>query len=354
MLTSLCTKIPSCITTANNIARKQYSASVTSSFNSLVINVPRQSALNKFARTNATTTTAPGATTSTFPPPKWATATKEDNKEAVKAEEKPLGIIRKGGIRKGGIYKTDEEEAAEAKAKKEKQEEQDTHNILEKGHIYFYYRPKMNIQEAQTLDDVQMLYLLLCPKFQAAELLPSLEGSVEKKKPVYMNRLLTISKKKLPEINERSRYWAFVAVSSKDMNDINDWLAGEKYLTKTRGERELQGSISVGEGVYAVIEHNDHTHLGYVLKSMNDLGELTKAFNVEKEGSYVISIKNPERADPTHYLRDKHKAHFPPELQEQFRGRRFMTAVNPEFLDHKGCEVVVIGAYDDVGIEIAL
>jgi len=320
------------------------------------VNAPtRQNLLtNNFLRLNATTNTST-TTAPQFPPPKWATAsaTKEESKDA-KVEEKPLGIIRKGGIRKGGIYKTDEEEAAEAKAKKQKQEEQDTHNILEKGHVYFYYRPKMNIQEAQTLDDVQMLYILLCPKFQAAELLPSLEGSVEKKKPVYMNRLLTISKKKLPEINERSRYWAFVAVSSKDMSEINDWLAGEKYLTKTRGERELQGSISVGEGIYAVIEHNDHTHLGYVLKSMNDLGELTKAFNIEKEGSYVISIKNPERADPTHYLRDKHKAHFPPELQEQFRGRRFMTAVNPEFLDHKGCEVVVIGAYDDVGIEIAL
>jgi len=314
----------------------------TDSFNNLIL------------RTNATTTPNPTTTTSPFPPPKWAqaaTETKPEDKKDSVAE--PTGLIRKGGIRKGGIYKTDEEEAAEAKAKKEKQSEQDTHNILEKGHVYFYYRPKMNIQEAQTLDDVQMLYILLCPKFQAAELLPSLEGE-KKTKPVYMNRLLTLSKKKLPEINERSRYWAFVAVSSKDMNDINDWLAGEKYLTKTRGERELQGSISVGEGIYAVIEHNDHTHFGYILKSMNDLGELTKAFNIEKEGSYVISIKNPERADPTHYLRDKHKAHFPPELQEQFRGRRFMTAVNPEFLDHKGCEVVVIGAYDDVGVEIAL
>jgi len=309
---------------------------------------------NNFARSLATSTTPGTNAAPNFPPPKWAQASTEAKPEE-KKDNADGGLIRKGGIRKGGIYKTDEEEAAEAKAKKAKQEEQDTHNILEKGHVYFYYRPKMNIQEAQTLDDVQMLYLLLAPKYQAAEMLPSLDNSEGQKiKSSYNNRLLTISKKKLPEINERSRYWAFVAVSSKDMNEINDWLAGEKYLTKTRGERELQGSISVGEGIYAIIEHNDHTHLAYVLKSMNDLGELTKAFNVEKEGSYVISIKNPERADPTHYLRDKHKAHFPPELQEQFRGRRFMTAVNPEFLDHKGCEVVVIGAYDDVGIDISL
>jgi general stress protein YciG len=311
-----------------------------------------RSATTTTQSTSSTQTT--GTTGTPFPPPKWAQQAPASEAKPQTEEKKEEGaIIRKGGIRKGGIYKTDEEEAAEAKAKKAKQEEQDTHNILEKGYIYFYYRPKMNIQEAQTLDDVQMLYILLSPKFQASELLPSLEG-VEKKKPNYMNRLLTVSKKKLPEINERSRYWAFVAVASKDMNEVNDWLASEKYLTKTRGERELQGSISIGEGTYAVIEHNDHTHLGYVLKSMNDLGELTKAFNIEKEGSYVISIKNPERADPTHYLRDKHKAHFPPELQEQFRGRRFMTAVNPEFLDYKGCEVVVIGAYDDVGVDITM
>ncbi|BBI62780.1 hypothetical protein HSBAA_40860 [Vreelandella sulfidaeris] len=36
-------------------------------------------------------------------------------------------------------------------------------DYVEKGDIYFFYRPKVNAQKVQNLDDVQRLHLVLVP-----------------------------------------------------------------------------------------------------------------------------------------------------------------------------------------------
>jgi hypothetical protein len=93
---------------------------------------------------------------------------------------------------------------------------------------------------------------------------------------------------------------------SKRIEDIDKKLDAEVYTTKTRGERHISGARPVAEGVYALVRYHDHVHLGYsplfsslnvsayVLELPDEPNEVQKAFNIGKEGSFVLQVKNPE------------------------------------------------------------
>ncbi len=48
--------------------------------------------------------------------------------------------------------------------------------LQERGEIYFFYRPKVSVEEPHSRDDVQHMYLVLRPEFAAGE-----RGAVEEK-----------------------------------------------------------------------------------------------------------------------------------------------------------------------------
>ncbi len=60
-------------------------------------------------------------------------------------------------------------EAQLSPEEKEKEAKEVESSILEKGIIYFFYRPKVDIDTPTNIDDVQKLYLLLCPGIGAKE-----------------------------------------------------------------------------------------------------------------------------------------------------------------------------------------
>jgi hypothetical protein len=68
-----------------------------------------------------------------------------------------------------------------------------TVKVLERGHIYFLYRPKIEEGSAASLADVQRLYMILGPHGKERY------------------RLLVVGQKRLPEIDGRGRKsWGFV------------------------------------------------------------------------------------------------------------------------------------------------
>jgi hypothetical protein len=75
------------------------------------------------------------------------------------------------------------------------------------------------------------------------------------------------------------------------MDDIKEFVSGKKYETTTRGERSVSECRLMGKGVYNIVEHKGHTHLAYVLEFPEEPSEVQNDFNIEKEGSYVISVK---------------------------------------------------------------
>ena len=202
--------------------------------------------------------------------------------------------------------------------------------ILERGNIYFLYRPKVQ-QEARKKSDVERFYMVLSP-----------DG-----KKIY--REIIMGQKELPKVEEgRERNWGFVKTVVSDAKELQGEFAEVEYSTKTRGDRKLAAARPAGEGIYAIVRHDGHTHLVYSLELPENPREVQREFQIEDEASYIISIKNPKKPSPPKVgLRGDQKAEYPQELQELFHDRSFADADPPELLDYEGAEIMLIGAGED-------
>jgi hypothetical protein len=210
--------------------------------------------------------------------------------------------------------------------------------VLEEGNIYFMYRPRVNEGDVQSLNDVQRFYLVLNPKGKNRY------------------RLMVMPKKQLPDIKDGGeKFWGFVEKISRKATDVENELDQEVYGTKTRGEQVQPEARPAGEGVYAIARHGDHTHLVYVLELPDGPGKVQQALNIEEEGSYIISVKNPDQPSPKGVgLDEERQANFPKKLQGRFRGRRFADIDPPDFLNYEGAELLFIGSAEDVSEELGV
>ncbi|KAI8068418.1 hypothetical protein BC940DRAFT_237901 [Gongronella butleri] len=211
--------------------------------------------------------------------------------------------------------------------------------MLEEGHIYFFYRPKVDTDEVQSADDVQRAYMLLKPYWSAGV----------KRVPT----LIILGSKKLPSPSPRSRHWGFVASASENMDEVVGAFKEHTYETKTRGERVVHSARPMGEGVYAITTHQGHSHLAYAISLPKEPQEAQKAFNVEKQASIIMSVKNPNKPSPSNAgLSGKQKAAYPDHLQKAFGDRRFVMMDTSEFLNYENAELVLVGATTDVKGEL--
>lgn len=211
--------------------------------------------------------------------------------------------------------------------------------VLEPEDVFFFYRPRIDVAVPRGLDDVARLYLAL------------------RARPDPRYRLLIVGEKRLPATTRDGdrRSWAFVERVGDRPEAVEDELDPERYVTKTRGERTVPAARPAGEGVGAIVRHEDHTHLAYQLEMPDEPGEVQRALNVGPQGSYVVSVRNPDSpAPPGLGLDPRRRAGYPDELRARFRGRRFIPLDPPAFLDYEGAELVLIGASPDVGAELGL
>lgn len=215
-------------------------------------------------------------------------------------------------------------------------------STLETGHIYFFYRPKVEHKDAHKLDDVQKLYMVLKPEKEAGN------ASLGK------NRLVVMTAKRLPDAKTHSRFWAFVETASDDISDITKKLEPAKYETKTLGERHLAGCRPCGCGMYSIVHHlegkyksSTHTHIAYVMEVPEKLGEVQKAFQIHQEGSFIVTVKNPQGTQGRG-LSPSQRADYPKSLQDSFGTKKFIPAEPTTLLDYDGVELILIGAKDDI------
>ncbi|KAJ9164519.1 hypothetical protein P3X46_024087 [Hevea brasiliensis] len=253
--------------------------------------------------------------------------------------------------------------------------------ILERGEIYFFCRPKVDKEEVHSPDDVQRLCVVLRPE--------SGERSIEQKQDPHSGkegvkrtststttsgkegghgslevniqeepllRFIVMGRKSLPDPSKRSQpYWGFVDLVTNKIDDMKNALGGEEYDTSTRGHRHKYPARAVGEGVYRILRHNPgkrmHTHLVYRLEfpPEDKENEPQESLNIERQASFIIQIKNPEqRAGSTQ------EAMFPAHLQGQFGHKRFIPADPPDLLNYEECEFLLILASDDIEEELGL
>lgn len=93
--------------------------------------------------------------------------------------------------------------------------------ILEKGFIYFLFRPKVEVEHPESLDDVSKFHILLVP-----------HGTK-------FHRLIAVGKKALPEASESTRpIWGEVLNVGEDLKALKEGLGAYTYETKTLGKFE--------------------------------------------------------------------------------------------------------------------
>lgn len=200
--------------------------------------------------------------------------------------------------------------------------------ILERGNIYFLYRPKVNEEDPSSLSDVQRFFVVLSPD----------EGRAA--------RLLVVGRKRLPATERHERSWGFVERTAAAA-EIAKELGEEAYETRTRGEQVEPAARPAGEGRYAVTLVDGQMHLAYVLELPRHPDDVQGAFGIAPEASFALSIKNPETASPPGAgLDEKQEADYPERLQKVFRGRRFERE-DIRLLDVEGAEFILVGARRD-------
>ena len=210
---------------------------------------------------------------------------------------------------------------------------------LERGDVYFLFRPRIGEEHPEKLEDVQRMYVVLSPQ------------------GLQRYRLLVVGRKQLPEPEQsgQEKNWGFVDIVREDAESIENRLDPQVYETKTRGQRHLSAVRPIGEGVYRIVRHDTHTHFAYALELPRSPGEAQAAFNLEEQASYIISVKNPEKGAPLGTgLPDEQRVQFPRRLREKFRGRRFCAADPPDFLNYEGTEFVLISAAENVREELGI
>lgn len=209
-------------------------------------------------------------------------------------------------------------------------------DVLERGNIYFLYRPRVEEHHPEGSDDIQNLYVVLSPRG----------------KKTY--RSLIIGRERLPDPDApgRQKHWGFVDAVYRDPKQLSEALREESYDTKTRGERHRPAARPAGEGVYEIVSHNGHTHLTYALELPDEPGEVQRELGIVPEASYVISVKNPDKPSPPQAGVPRRDVSLPKKLMAVFRDRKFADADPPELLDHEGVEVLLVGASSDLGDEL--
>jgi hypothetical protein len=210
---------------------------------------------------------------------------------------------------------------------------------LEHGSIAFLYRPRVEEQHPDELEDVQRLLLLLAPQGSAFE------------------RLIAVGRKRLPRSARRDRFWGFVDLVLTPY-DMNAALGAQVYGTKTRGLRHLPAAKEFAAGTYELETHGPHAHFRWHIERFAYDDPVAVEIPVEHEADYILTIANPdpvvwglvEPPDLQTALFDDLELHvtvptpFPPALQERFGRRKFAQLDTTEWLDHPGAELVFVGA----------
>ena len=137
--------------------------------------------------------------------------------------------------------------------------------------------------------------------------------------------------------------------------------AKSSFLLNTRqkqgAEEDWQAAIPAGEGKYAIVKHDNHTELAYVLELPKVPGPVQKEFGIKKEASYIISVKNPNIEIPGFAVFEKRKPKYPAKIKEAFGDRRWINVENPDIVNYENTQVLLIGAKQgnvekELGIEL--
>jgi hypothetical protein len=216
--------------------------------------------------------------------------------------------------------------------------------VIEHGDIFFFYRPKIDTKEVKDIEGVQRFYMVISPDNSK------------------IRRVFLIGQKQLPEIaegtpNSEDRNWALNVLTSSNPSKIREEFLPAEYQTETRGTRRMAAAVPAGEGKYSIVQHEGHSELAYILELPEKPGLTQREFQIKKEASYIISVKNPDIQVPGYRAFLKKKPNYPNSLKEKFGNRRWIKVDDPNLLDYENSQLLLIGARkkdveEELGIDL--
>jgi hypothetical protein len=211
---------------------------------------------------------------------------------------------------------------------------------LERGRVYFLYRPKVNLDRVGSLDDVDRVYLVLHPDDRS----------------IY--RLIALSGKTLPTKggDRLSAYVDRVAASGAEISrEFRPDTARNELPRDLQMQHYLAAIRPAGEGVYVLFRHDDHSLFSYVRELPAEAGDVQKALGILDQQVFRLTIRNPDLAPTQQPGLDDRSADFPADLAELFNGQSYLAADPPDFLNYEGAELQLVGlnvhAAEDFGID---
>ncbi|KAL4765508.1 uncharacterized protein BDW70DRAFT_127856 [Aspergillus foveolatus] len=226
----------------------------------------------------------------------------------------------------------------------EKREEIVPSNILEKGIIYFFYRGRVNVEEAHGVQDVARSFFVLRPTPLGASM-DSEQGALDSGAKC---RLMMLPKKRFPR-SGKDREMGFVEKAGASVKQLQeDFIAGDTYETSTRGTREIPEAKPYAEGVYAMTSTKRATHIVYHITLPEKPGAIQEDFGLSERGSWLVQSKNPKFPSPPSARLPK-EPEYPESILEKFGDLRWIPA-RPEFLDYPNAQFLMVGsATGDLG-----
>ncbi|KAL1958961.1 hypothetical protein VTO42DRAFT_3514 [Malbranchea cinnamomea] len=164
-------------------------------------------------------------------------------------------------------------------------------NILEKGIVYFFFRPRVSVEDPESIEDVARSFIVLRPLPRDAKLNEGPIGDDEN------CRLLVLPKKKIPT-SSRERYMGFVEKAGVNVKTLRESFQDREYETKTKGQQHVAPATPLAEGVYAITSTGRSSHLAYIITIPSELSEVQTDFGLRNRGSFVVSAKNPKFPGP--------------------------------------------------------
>jgi hypothetical protein len=232
-----------------------------------------------------------------------------------------------------------------------------TAEVLEKGDIFFFYRPKTKIVDdgsggdVKSIDDIRRFFMVTATTTTAAntenEQQQQFDGTnskTPKEEESQRYRLFVIGKKSLPEIRtsearRSERYWAKVGGIFENPQELTSELLSDEF-------RKGDAARPVGEGKYAIVKHQDHAELAYVLEMPEEPGEAQRELGIEKEASYIVSIINPKVPVPAGYPSSEEPPNYPESILKEFgENENFISlARDLRFINFQNAQMILVGA----------
>jgi hypothetical protein len=229
-----------------------------------------------------------------------------------------------------------------------------TAEVLEKGDIFFFYRPKTKIVDdgsgggVKSIEDIRRFFMVTATTAANAEdgQQQQFDGAnsktLKEESPRY--RLFVIGKKSLPEIRttearRSERYWAKVGGVFENPQELTSELLSDEF-------RKGDAARPVGEGKYAIVKHQDHAELAYVLEMPEEPGEAQRELGIEKEASYIVSIINPKVPVPAGYPSSEELPNYPESILKEFgENENFVSlARDLRFINFQNAQMILVGA----------